>query len=378
MKHQIIFFVTILLTGSFLKIDAQVLHIASIYDCLNSDIIFENGHASNSFDFQPFPIAPWSELMVSNPTFKETFIVRIADGKVYSRDGLIILGDVVLKELVLLSKSLPKKVREIQEKDIQQLTKIKGRVAVITTLCKRGDPCYFHWMTQILGRLALLESRGFEYDWLYVPISMRFMKETLVAWGVPLEKIIEPSGDNFFIQADELIVPSIVSQIDSNHPPYASYVQPWLIDFLRSKFLPLIQDQMNQYNFSEKIFISRLDAGMRKVTNEDELFLKLEQQGFKRYVLAQLSFLEQIILFHQAKIIVSFHGAGLTNLVFASSGTKVIEIFQAHGYATYWYLSQMLGLDHVCIKTVDFTKTNSFMDTKIPLLSIEAVMNYLR
>ena len=48
--------------------------------------------------------------------------------------------------------------------------------------------------------------------------------------------------------------------------------------------------------------------------------------GFKVVCLEGCSFAEQVGLFASASVIVAMHGAGLTNLVFASPGTQVIEL----------------------------------------------------
>jgi capsular polysaccharide biosynthesis protein len=61
--------------------------------------------------------------------------------------------------------------------------------------------------------------------------------------------------------------------------------------------------------------------------NENEVFNVLEKYGFKKVKLSTLSFIEKIQLFQSAKVIVSPHGAGLTNIVFCNPATKVIELF---------------------------------------------------
>ncbi|WP_442935781.1 glycosyltransferase family 61 protein [Nostoc sp.] len=51
-----------------------------------------------------------------------------------------------------------------------------------------------------------------------------------------------------------------------------------------------------------------------------------------------------------AEVIVAPHGAGLTNLIFCSQGTKVIEIFSPHYLnLTYWGLSNLMKLDYYYI-----------------------------
>lgn len=106
-------------------------------------------------------------------------------------------------------------------------------------------------------------------------------------------------------------------------------------------------------------------------------FLICSKQGDLSVTTEDLSLIEQIVLFHNAEIIVAPHGAGLVNLLFARPGTKVIELFQAHEDDTYWYLSQVIGLDHVCVKTTEFKPDGGYTDTIIPIESIEPVMELI-
>ncbi|NET60866.1 MAG: glycosyltransferase family 61 protein, partial [Symploca sp. SIO2E6] len=49
----------------------------------------------------------------------------------------------------------------------------------------------------------------------------------------------------------------------------------------------------------------------------------------------------------QAQVVVAPHGSGLTNTVFCSPGTKVIEIFSPnYVYHCYWLLSNLVGLEY--------------------------------
>lgn len=64
---------------------------------------------------------------------------------------------------------------------------------------------------------------------------------------------------------------------------------------------------------------------------------------------------EQAEIFAGAEIIVAPHGAALTNLVFCSEGTTVIEFFSPDYIRTdYWMISQQLGLEHYYIKGKGF------------------------
>ena len=76
----------------------------------------------------------------------------------------------------------------------------------------------------------------------------------------------------------------------------------------------------------ERIYISRRDAATRRVVNEDEVVDFLKSQGFEVVVAGKLPLSRQIAAFANAKVIVGPHGAGLSNMVFAPPGAKVIEL----------------------------------------------------
>ena len=75
-----------------------------------------------------------------------------------------------------------------------------------------------------------------------------------------------------------------------------------------------------------RIAISRRDAGRRRLLNERALQDLLLEHGFVVVALEELPIGEQIRLFQGAEIIVAQHGAGLTHLLHARPGTKLLEI----------------------------------------------------
>lgn len=81
-----------------------------------------------------------------------------------------------------------------------------------------------------------------------------------------------------------------------------------------------------KFQNEEKIYIVRKDSKNRKIINEDKLIQFLKKQDFKIVQLSKYEFKDQISLFYNAKIIISMHGAGLTNLIFCRTNTQVIEI----------------------------------------------------
>ena len=100
--------------------------------------------------------------------------------------------------------------------------------------------------------------------------------------------------------------------------------------FLINRFTDIV-DFYDKY-FSKKkipkklVYISRADSNNRKVINENQVINLLKSYNFEIVTLSDLSFLSQINLFNESKIIVTMHGASLTNLVFSPQEQTVLEM----------------------------------------------------
>ena len=120
------------------------------------------------------------------------------------------------------------------------------------------------------------------------------------------------------IEATTLIVPSVPFI-----PSKGSRLLPtWLKEFLLACFL----DGAPKERGPERIYISRSQAGCRRVANESELIDFLKTQGFTIVHLEHLPIADQAHLFAEAHVVMGPHGSGFANLIFARPGTQVIEI----------------------------------------------------
>ena len=82
--------------------------------------------------------------------------------------------------------------------------------------------------------------------------------------------------------------------------------------------------------FGDKLYVSRVDAKMRRIVNEDELIEELDALGFDVVVPGRFSVAEQAQIFSNARLIVGAHGNGPTNMIFAPHGAAVVELFGAN------------------------------------------------
>jgi capsular polysaccharide biosynthesis protein len=337
----------------------------------NNQIKYIPCYPARTFTHKELPLATNHWLHPYTGLFKETFILNIPQGLVTGLDGWIIVDDCLIQELIWQNVYLHKDGLHTAKQN-HPVTK-KGRVAVIA---QTGHSYYYHWMVEVLGRLALLELQNIEYDYLYVPMNAPYMKETLQLWGIDPSKII-PASDDYIVIADELIVPSLVSSVVVHGlPRLVHYIPDYLVQYIRNKLLRALEKKDLTTQFNKKVFISRQDATARKIINEDEVFALFEAQGFTRYHLTKLSILEQILLFKNAETIVGSLGSGLTNIIFCNPYVQIIELYQARRDSTIWNLSQMVGLaNHQCIKTTEFIEhREGQLDTEIPLEVIHKVI----
>ncbi|MEL6438742.1 MAG: tetratricopeptide repeat protein [Cyanobacteria bacterium J06621_8] len=257
----------------------------------------------------------------------------------------------------------------LHQESLAPIEKIEGKVALLSGL---AGHVYYHWMFDILPRLELLRLSEIplqEIDWFVVnSLGKPFQKETLALLGIPTEKIIE-SDLHSHLQATEMIVPSF--------PGYLDWVPQGTIKFLRQTFLPQISLLPSN---RQKIYVSRARAKNRQLINESEVREFLTSQGFQTVFLEEMSVLEQVALFNNAEVIVAPHGSGLTNIVFCSPQTKVVELFSPNYLRTdYWMISQQLQLQHYylvgenfeCLSLRNLMYQNSL--TEDILVSIEAL-----
>ena len=98
----------------------------------------------------------------------------------------------------------------------------------------------------------------------------------------------------------------------------------------------------------KRLFISRADAGRRRILNEEALYPGLKERGFEIVSLGGRSLTQQMTLFHNAQYIIGAHGAGLTNLLWSRDLRSVIELAQlTYGDGHFETLCRHAGVRHV-------------------------------
>jgi len=87
----------------------------------------------------------------------------------------------------------------------------------------------------------------------------------------------------------------------------------------------------------------------RLLENADELEIALNNYGFQVLYAEELPFNRQCSVFHSAEVVVSVHGAGLSNIVFMKPGSLVIELVPSTEVK--WHFALIAKICHLNYKS---------------------------
>ncbi|AZH26315.1 glycosyltransferase family 61 protein [Haloplanus aerogenes] len=199
---------------------------------------------------------------------------------------------------------------------------------------------YYHWTVECLIRIRLLERYGAEtgeYPTLVVPADRAsWMDESLAMadYAGPVE-----GWDGGIAHADRLLVPTFPDPIPTECR--------WLHDRMRKAAGVIGEDDGD--GADERIYVSRADATVRRVSNWSAVRRVLGEFGIEPYTLSDLNVREQITLFSRAELVVGPHGAGLTNVVYGDN-LGVVELFGSKQMATFDRLAELLGYRYTAVQ----------------------------
>ena len=279
--------------------------------------------AGNSDAITPSMASLQRELRVAYPlnfavpsevSFGQEYVVMIPNGRILTSLGIVIGPDNVhLQDLSGGSfRGLSQHPLNYDGKYVPPARRLKGAAVLLAS--GLGQRNYYHWTTEVLPRLRLIELSGVHVDYYCIPRRHDYHYESLIMMGIPRDRLV-PMGKYTHLQAESLIVPSM------NRQEITPENSKYLYDKLTASC-----DQQIGTRTSGKIYIARKGRHWRCVLNETELMAKLAPLGFQRYILEEMSFSEQVRLFHNASVVVGPHGSGLVNLVYCQGGTRVVEI----------------------------------------------------
>jgi capsular polysaccharide biosynthesis protein/glycosyltransferase involved in cell wall biosynthesis len=195
---------------------------------------------------------------------------------------------------------------------------------------------YFHWLIEWCGRLELIEAfrdqTGCAPKLLIPQTAPNYIRESLSLLGFGPESWIPWDENSTPRRVRNLVLPSFRGTTVAQSPA--------ALQWLRRRFLSAICAEVEEPH--RRIYIPRPRGGWRCVLNDEEVVEYLRGEGFDILEPQRLTLPEQIRYFSQASLIVSLHGSGLTNVLFAPQAA-VLELFGAYGDGVWFGMTARLG-----------------------------------
>lgn len=117
--------------------------------------------------------------------------------------------------------------------------------------------------------------------------------------------------------------------------------RPSLLRAVRDRILP---GGVPRAGSCRKVFISRAKALWRRIANEEACWRILEPLGYERVCMEDLDFEEQVARMRETAVLLSVHGTGLANMLFAPPGCQVVEVMDpAFPNPQFYALASALG-----------------------------------
>lgn len=195
---------------------------------------------------------------------------------------------------------------------------------------------HFEWVFESLARLWAIEQQPDLHE---LPLIVQAglnprQLELLELLGYGAGRRIEvPRGA--VLECRELNAASMVS--------VGQFISPMAIQHLRRELAARVAPAADA---PRRIYLTRKNAGARRLANEAELLPLLEQHGFVAVDALAMSAAEQLALFQRAEFILGADSAAMANLFMAPAHAKV-GIIMARGLyqLRHYYVSAPLGHD---------------------------------
>ncbi|TCL93128.1 uncharacterized protein DUF563 [Rhizobium sp. PP-WC-2G-219] len=240
-----------------------------------------------------------------------------AEGLVFNSDGKVI------------SQTITQHAPEEQERALRDIASATD-IPVIDTSClllrKRGEGNYGHWMVEILPKLELARKLT-HVSGVAIPDVGTGMN-TVISDSLGIVDTIK-STPRFPLKANsvtffkELIVVSGMTL-------HGSYMSPLVFEAIDR-----IRDAVDGEE-PRKIFVSRAGAP-RNIGNEADIHRLVTEHGFEILHPGKLNLTEQVHKFKNASCVMGVMGAGMTNIMFAPSTARIINLAPATMPDTFFY-----------------------------------------
>ena len=262
---------------------------------------------------------------------RETFIAHLTDIEFLGNTGA------VQKDLRIIAESCFDIYRLSVSKSYRNISLLrkknkKGTYTSILHLSYARRNIY-HWTIDCLPRLYNINKIPGN-DKIYLIVNANppaYQKEALSFFlknNPRLELVTIEDNEKWALESYWL--PSFATSNQSGYMP-SEY-----IEFIKNTIREGYKIKPENHE-KRKIYISRKLSVRRKMINEQELENYLFQKGYEIICSENLTYKEQVKIYTEADIIISPHGAGLTNIIYSDDAT-IIEIHPKNYVQSHYFM----------------------------------------
>ena len=225
-----------------------------------------------------------------------------------------------------------------------------------------NDVNYYHWMLEVLSKLAYIDQLGEEYDHYPILISEKALSIESVSsfihhLGIDRKFIYLRSYQHYKVNDLLTITPPNFAAVNfkgkTRNDTTDFYFSTASLHFLRRTAIDYSAGLSNGTTYSERVFLAR--KGDLRPYNQEEVWEVLYQSGFKKLFLEDLSFAEQVHAMQHARYVVGPTGAAWTNLIFFRSGAKALcwMAEESGNFSSFSHIAEEMDvkMDYITYKT---------------------------
>jgi capsular polysaccharide biosynthesis protein len=230
---------------------------------------------------------------------------------------------------------------------------------------------YYHWLLESVPKLLEAQRTMPEFT-LLLPASYTeaFYADTLRLLQLTAVERLQPQT---MYRVPELALPLLPEA-------QGDYSAPTMRD-VKAVFLAAAGLGQEAPASPTRLYISRRKAPRRKVLNEAEVELLLGRYGFQCVCFEDFAFEDQLRLCASANVLVSMHGAGLSNMIFMPEQATVVEFRKFDDGLNYFFtgLGETLGYQYHLLycPAADEQQSVQDADLYVDIAALDAVLQQL-
>lgn len=289
----------------------------------------------------------------------------VGNGIVLNKAGHVMLESTIFQQEYFL------KLRQnhlVLKSFMQRKQHVPGEVISLSNALEDN---YFHWVMESLTRILLIQPKiNLSKTTIVLNQSnLPFKEESLFfLFDIDSDNIIrKPSKVAFSCSA---VIPSF---------PHTRTVQTHMTDITNPSIIRLLNKKVSDLSTKlivgqpKYFFLSRRQSNSRRVLNEEYLLQMISHPEIKVLETDAMSFIEQVSLFFNAKLVISTHGAGLTNIIFCKD-TRIVELFpqdrNVRDAFAFTQISAALNLHH---HIISYRSANEHQDLEVDAELVEKI-----